>query len=177
MERMSAWMPAPPPESEPAIDQGDDGLHPPTLVSTISVGTLGAWRPLSSRIVHVASRLVVGTGGFRSLDVLEASLLASESSIATVALRRVDPRVEGSIYDLLTRLSITLLPNTAGCFSAEEAVQGRRARPRGFRHARWSSSRSSATTSRCCPTRPRRWSRPTSWCDGALRSGPTPRTT
>lgn len=69
------------------------------------------------------SRLVVGTGGFRSLDVLEASLLASESSIATVALRRVDPSVEGSIYDVLTRLNITLLPNTAGCFSAEEALK------------------------------------------------------
>jgi thiazole synthase len=55
--------------------------------------------------------------------VLEASLLASESSIATVALRRVDPTVEGSIYDVLVRLNITLLPNTAGCFSAEEALK------------------------------------------------------
>ena len=47
----------------------------------------------------------------------------TSSSIATVALRRVDPNVEGSIYDLLTRLNITLLPNTAGCYSAEEAVK------------------------------------------------------
>jgi thiazole synthase len=70
-----------------------------------------------------ASRLVVGTGGFRSLDVLEASILASGSSIATVALRRVDPNVEGSIYDLLIRLGVTLLPNTAGCYSAEEAIK------------------------------------------------------
>ncbi len=65
----------------------------------------------------------MGTGGFRSMDVLEASLVASESSIATVALRRVDPSVEGSIYDLLSRLDITLLPNTAGCYSAVEAVK------------------------------------------------------
>jgi thiazole synthase len=57
------------------------------------------------------------------MDVLEASILASGSSIATVALRRVDPNVEGSIYDLLKRLNVTLLPNTAGCYSAEEAVK------------------------------------------------------
>jgi len=65
----------------------------------------------------------VGTGGFRSLDVLAASLVASEATIATVALRRVDPKVEGSIYDLLGRLNFSLLPNTAGCFSAAEAVK------------------------------------------------------
>ena len=65
----------------------------------------------------------MGTGGFRSLDVLAASLVASEATIATVALRRVDPKVEGSIYDLLGRLNFSLLPNTAGCFSAAEAVK------------------------------------------------------
>jgi thiazole synthase len=69
------------------------------------------------------SRLVVGTGGFRSMDVLRSSLIASEATIATVALRRVDPTVEGSIYDLLTRLNFSLLPNTAGCYSAAEAVK------------------------------------------------------
>lgn len=70
-----------------------------------------------------SSRLVVGTGGFRSLQVLEDSLVASGSNIATVALRRVDPGVEGSIYDLLKKLNFQLLPNTAGCFSASEAVK------------------------------------------------------
>ena len=69
------------------------------------------------------SRLVVGTGGFRSMDVLEASLIASEATIATVALRRVDPNVKGSIYDLLERRNFSLLPNTAGCYSASEAVK------------------------------------------------------
>jgi thiazole synthase len=57
------------------------------------------------------------------MDVLSASLVASEASIATVALRRVDPSVEGSIYDLLGRLNFSLLPNTAGCFSAGEAIK------------------------------------------------------
>lgn len=57
------------------------------------------------------------------MDVLSATLQASEASIATVALRRVDPSVEGSIYDLLNRLGFALLPNTAGCYSAVEAVK------------------------------------------------------
>lgn len=70
-----------------------------------------------------ASRLVMGTGGFRSLDLLAATLRTSGSTIATVALRRVDPSVEGSIYDLLVSLDMQLLPNTAGCFSAGDAVK------------------------------------------------------
>jgi thiazole synthase len=57
------------------------------------------------------------------MDVLSSSLVVSEASIATVALRRVDPNVEGSIYDLLGRLNFSLLPNTAGCFSAAEAIK------------------------------------------------------
>src|ERR1700731_1044860 len=65
----------------------------------------------------------MGTGGFRSLDILSASLVPSGASIATVALRRVDPSVKGSIYDLLTSLDFQLLPNTAGCYSASEAVK------------------------------------------------------
>ena len=69
-----------------------------------------------------ASRLVFGTGGFRSLEVLEATLEAAQVTIATVALRRVDPSVEGSLYDVLERNKVALLPNTAGCYSAREAV-------------------------------------------------------
>lgn len=69
-----------------------------------------------------ASRLVVGTGGFRTLDVLGASLRASGATVATVSVRRVDHTVEGSVYDLLTSLGFSLLPNTAGCYSADEAV-------------------------------------------------------
>ena len=65
----------------------------------------------------------MGTGGFRSMEILDASLVAAESSIATVALRRVDPTVKGSIYDLLARRNFSLLPNTAGCYSAGEAVK------------------------------------------------------
>ncbi|HVB18825.1 MAG TPA: thiazole synthase [Acidimicrobiales bacterium] len=74
--------------------------------------------------VETSSRLVMGTGGgFRSLETLRETLLASEATIATVALRRVDHTVPGSIYELLSELGIALLPNTAGCYSAPEAVQ------------------------------------------------------
>ena len=47
------------------------------------------------------SRLLLGTGGFRSLDALSAALAASGSELVTVALRRIDPAQRGSIVDVL----------------------------------------------------------------------------
>ena len=69
-----------------------------------------------------SSRLIVGTGGARSLDALEAALVASGAEIATVALRRVDPGAEGSILDVIERVGCKNVPNTAGCFTASDAV-------------------------------------------------------
>jgi thiazole synthase len=69
-----------------------------------------------------SSRLIIGTGGASSLDALEQSLIASGAEIATVALRRVDPSARGSIVDVLERVGVRVLPNTAGCFTAHEAV-------------------------------------------------------
>jgi thiazole synthase len=70
------------------------------------------------------SRLIMGTGGFRSLDELEAALVASEAEIVTVALRRVDPsRATPSPLDVADRLGLFVLPNTAGCYTAREAVR------------------------------------------------------
>jgi thiazole synthase len=95
-----------------------------TLTNALMVSTLrGVNDLLRVGSLDSSSRLVMGTGGFRSLDVLESSLLASGTSIATVALRRVDPNVEGSIYDLLKKIGVSLLPNTSGCFSASEAMK------------------------------------------------------
>ncbi len=68
------------------------------------------------------SRLLLGTGGFRSLDELAAALRASESELVTVALRRVDPAARGSIMDVLGEAGVQVLPNTAGCFTARDAV-------------------------------------------------------
>jgi thiazole synthase len=69
-----------------------------------------------------ASRLILGTGGFRSLDVLERAIAASGTEIVTVALRRVDVGTPGSLVDTLERLGCMLLPNTAGCYTAHDAV-------------------------------------------------------
>jgi thiazole synthase len=69
------------------------------------------------------SRLIVGTGGFRSLEQLEQALIASGTEIVTVALRRVDPEAEGSVLDVIRRLGLFALPNTAGCYTARDAVR------------------------------------------------------
>ncbi|MFN2389149.1 MAG: thiazole synthase, partial [Actinomycetota bacterium] len=69
-----------------------------------------------------SSRLILGTGGAPSLDTLEHALVASGAEIATVALRRVDPRAPGSVLDVIARAGCRLLPNTAGCFTARDAI-------------------------------------------------------
>jgi thiazole synthase len=69
-----------------------------------------------------ASRLIIGTGGFRNLEVMAAAIAESGADMATVALRRVDPLARGSIVAVLERSGVFLLPNTAGCFTARDAV-------------------------------------------------------
>ena len=71
----------------------------------------------------MSSRLIMGTGGAPSLDVLDRALAASGTELTTVAMRRVDPAAAGSVLDVLTRRGIRVLPNTAGCFTAPEAVR------------------------------------------------------
>jgi thiazole synthase len=68
------------------------------------------------------SRLIVGTGGASSLDALERAVVASGSEMATVAMRRVDPSAPGSVLSVLGRLGVRILPNTAGCYTARDAV-------------------------------------------------------
>jgi len=68
------------------------------------------------------SRLVLGTGGFRNLEILLAAAEASGAEMATVALRRVDPSARGSLVEVLEGAGCFLLPNTAGCFTARDAV-------------------------------------------------------
>ena len=80
-----------------------------------------------------ASRLILGTGGFPSLDLLREAIEASGTELVTVALRRIDPAMRGSLVDVLDAAGVELLPNTAGCFTARDAVHDREARPRGLR--------------------------------------------
>ncbi len=69
-----------------------------------------------------SSRLILGTGGAPSLDALEKALVASGAEIVTVALRRISPDASGSVLDVVERTGCRLLPNTAGCFTARDAV-------------------------------------------------------
>ena len=69
------------------------------------------------------SRLIVGTGGFRSMADLEGALVESGTEIVTVALRRVDPLTSDSVIDVIDRLGLFVLPNTAGCYTARDAIR------------------------------------------------------
>jgi thiazole synthase len=68
------------------------------------------------------SRLILGTGRFRSLELIAETVAASGAEVATVALRRVDPTASGSLVEVLEGAGCFLLPNTAGCFTARDAV-------------------------------------------------------
>jgi thiazole synthase len=68
------------------------------------------------------SRLLLGTGGFPSLELMAAAITTSGSELVTVALRRVDPSARGSLIDVLADAGVQLLPNTAGCRTARDAV-------------------------------------------------------
>jgi thiazole synthase len=71
------------------------------------------------------SRLIVGTGKYRDIDETERAIDASGAEIVTVALRRIDvkDRSSGSLMTLLRRKPWLVLPNTAGCYTADEAVR------------------------------------------------------
>ena len=71
----------------------------------------------------MGSSLIMGTGGAPSLDVLDRALAASGTELTTVAMRRVDAAATGSVLDVLVARGIRVLPNTAGCFTAAEAVR------------------------------------------------------
>jgi thiazole synthase len=68
------------------------------------------------------SRLLLGTGGFPSLELLSAAIAAGGSELVTVALRRIDPDARGSLVDVLAAAGVDLLPNTAGCYTARDAT-------------------------------------------------------
>ncbi|WP_409484816.1 thiazole synthase [Arsenicicoccus dermatophilus] len=71
---------------------------------------------------RLSSRVFLGTGGSRRLSELEAAIRAAQPSLVTVAMRRVSSSGGDDTLGLLRRLGCTLLPNTAGCYTAREAV-------------------------------------------------------
>ena len=68
------------------------------------------------------SRLLMGTGGMTSLAALRGALEASGAGVATVAVRRIEASGKGALLSLIDELGVRLLPNTAGCATASEAV-------------------------------------------------------
>lgn len=71
------------------------------------------------------SRLLVGTGKYSSFEVMEQALESSGAEIVTVAVRRVnlDDKTKKSLLDYIDRKKYTILPNTAGCYTVDEAVR------------------------------------------------------
>ncbi|HVR30077.1 MAG TPA: thiazole synthase [Thermoanaerobaculia bacterium] len=78
---------------------------------------------IAGRVFH--SRLILGSGKYTSAAVMSESLSASGTEMVTVALRRVnlDQLGKGSLIDQIDPARYLLLPNTAGCYTAEEAVR------------------------------------------------------
>ena len=70
-----------------------------------------------------SSRLLLGTGGVPSLEALERAVVASGTQLVTIALRRVETSTSTGLLEILDRCGVRLLPNTAGCMTAREAVR------------------------------------------------------
>lgn len=96
-------------------------------MTTITVSTANTdAAPLADPLViagrQLGSRLILGTGGAPSLAVVEAALRASETELTTVAMRRYTPGGAGDdLFAVLEREGVSVLPNTAGCFTAAQA--------------------------------------------------------
>ncbi len=70
------------------------------------------------------SRLMVGTGKYPTFDIMKQAIQASGAEVVTVAVRRVNLDNKGeSLLDHIDRKRYTLLPNTAGCYTAKEAIR------------------------------------------------------
>lgn len=75
--------------------------------------------------IHLKSRLIVGTGKYKSFSETAKAVHASGADMVTVAVRRVNilDRKKPLLTDYLDSKKITLLPNTAGCFTSDEALR------------------------------------------------------
>jgi thiazole synthase len=98
----------------------------PTRIETPTVAAHKGPAPVED-VLRIAgrmfqSRLLLGTGGFSSLELLSEAIVASASELVTVALRRIDTAARGSLVDVLAQAGVELLPNTAGCYTARDAV-------------------------------------------------------
>jgi len=88
-----------------------------------AVDVPGDDKPFVIAGVELGSRLILGTGGAPSMQVVADVVRASGTAMCTVAMRRADVSTGGSIVDVLDGCGVRILPNTAGCRTAREAVQ------------------------------------------------------
>jgi thiazole synthase len=102
-----------------------DSLEIVTLVGGGSGVGESPWdEPLQLGRYTFKSRLFVGTGKYSSFELMRDCLEASGTDCVTVAVRRVNLAAKGeSLLDFIDRSKFTILPNTAGCFSAEDALR------------------------------------------------------
>ena len=132
-----------------------------------------------------ASRLIVGTGKYATYELMRESLDVSGTECITVAVRRerlIDAAGK-NLLDFIDTRRYTILPNTAGCFTADDAVRvarlGREILSQtGQSRRRLGEARSAGRHARrCCPTRSPRSKPPSSWWPRAFRCSSTPATT
>jgi thiazole synthase len=102
-----------------------DSNSPPAGAARASRFTPGRDEPLVIGRHRFASRLFVGTGKYADLDVMRRALEASGTECVTVAVRRIQlgTPAGGTLLDHLDRRRYVLLPNTAGCYTADDAVR------------------------------------------------------
>src|SRR4051812_10462012 len=97
--------------------------HSGVALMNLDPDTLTPWLIVAGR--EFRSRLMLGTGKYRSREEMRAALEASGAEIITVALRRIDfdDPASRSILEDIDTSRFAILPNTAGCKTAEEAVR------------------------------------------------------
>ncbi len=98
------------------------GVSSSEMTSDPRASSLADPEPLRIAGEAFSSRLLLGTGGMTSLRALREALVESGTAMATVAVRRVESSGKGALLDLLSEVGVRVLPNTAGCFTASEAV-------------------------------------------------------
>ena len=72
---------------------------------------------------ELPSRLILGTGGFTRMETLAEAIDVTGTGMVTVALRRIEVGAHGSLIDVLENGRVDVLPNTAGCYTARDAVR------------------------------------------------------
>ncbi|REJ85468.1 MAG: thiazole synthase [Acidobacteria bacterium] len=98
-------------------------MSPSTEREQAAATPAAADAPLTIADRTFTSRLILGTGKYTSADVMLRALEASGTEMVTVALRRVDLEAEDNLLQQLPLDRYLLLPNTAGCYTADEAVR------------------------------------------------------